>query len=329
MSKIDLAAAVEECRRADSFLLTTHTGPDGDAIGSVLGLRFFLEALGKTDITCACHDSVPVAYDWVSGADEFVNATALRDRYDLVIIIDVAQRARIGTIADAIHTDERVMVLDHHREENPCGDVNFVDRTYASASEIVAGLFDAARIPVTREAAECIFVGLTTDTGSFRFGNTNPRAFRTAAALQEAGADVADIAARVFDVMSPAKAELLRRVLDHRQVSECARYAWSHLTQADVAEACALSEDSDGLVNYMRNLKGIEVGILFRELSPNEVKVSLRSRAGVDVSAVLRPLGGGGHAAAAGAIIELSLDEARTEVLDRVEDALGAISPHA
>ena len=325
MSKIDLAAAVAECRAATSFLVTTHAGPDGDAIGSALGVRYFLEALGKSDITCACQDSVPLVYRWMRGADEIVNADAMRDAYDLVIIIDVAQRERIGTIGAAIGADQRVMVLDHHREENPCGTVNFVDYTYASASEIVAGLFDAAEMPMTLAAAECIYVGLTTDTGSFRYGNTNPRAFRTAAALQEAGVDTADISARVFDVMSPAKAELLQRVLEHREVSDCGRFAWTYLTEADLEEAHALPEDSDGLVNYMLNLQGMEVGMLFRELAPAKVKVSVRSRGSVDASAALRPLGGGGHAGAAGAVIESAMDAAQAMVLERIQETLGAI----
>ncbi len=325
MNRIDLEGVVEECRKAESFLITSHAGPDGDSVGSMLAMRHFLKALGKTDITSACHDPVPRIYDWLPGAEEIVDADNVRAAYDLVLVLDVAQLERIGSVGTRLSADQRILVLDHHREEDPCGTVNFIDYTYASASEIVVELFDVAGVTITREAAECAYVGLTTDTGSFKYANTDPRAHRTAARLLETGIDVSDISARVFDVMSLPKSDLLRRVLERTQLSECTRYAWSHVTEEDMIEADAMSEDVDGLVNYVRNLEGVEVGMLFRELGAERVKVSMRSRGKVDASEVLRPLGGGGHAGAAGATLHLSLEEGRARVLGAVEEALGAI----
>lgn len=325
MKRIDLKGVVDECRGADSFLVTTHTSPDGDAIGSILAMRHFLIALGKEDVTCATHDPVPRVYDWLPGAVEIENTDNLRDAYGLVVVLDVAQLARIGSVAMCFSPEQRILVLDHHREENPCGTVNFIDHTYASASEIVAELFDVSGLAITREAAECAYVGLTTDTGSFKYANTDARAHRCAARLLEAGIDVSGISSRVFDVMSLPKSDLLRRVLERLQVSDCARYAWSYVTEQDLIEADATSEDVDGLVNFVRNLEAIEVGMLFRELERNSMKVSMRSRGRMNAADVLRPLGGGGHAGAAGATLQLTLEEGRAHVLQAVEEALGAI----
>lgn len=325
MDRIDLKEAVAECRRANSFLVTTHSGPDGDAIGSIMAMRHFLDALGKMDVTCACHDPAPRIYDWIPGTEAIVDSDNIEASYDLVVVLDVAQLERIGAIGTKISPEQRILVLDHHRGDESCGTVNFIDHTYASASEIVAGLFEAAEIPITKEAATCIYVGLTTDTGSFKFSNTDPRAHRTAAKLIEAGADVSDISSRVFDRMSFPKGDLLRRVLERLQIGESARYAWSYVTEKDMIEADAMSEDVDGLVNFVRNLEGIEVGMLFRELEEGKVKVSMRSQGKVNAADVLKPLGGGGHAGAAGATMHFSLDEARKRVLGAVDEALGAI----
>jgi len=325
MGRINLRDLVEECRKADSFLITSHTGPDGDSVGSMLAMRHFLNALGKTDVTCASHDPVPRVYDWLPGAEEIVDADTMRGAYDLVVVLDVAQRDRIGSVGTRLSPDQRILVLDHHREEEPFGTVNFIDHTYASTSEIIVELFEAAGLEISREAADCAYVGLTTDTGSFKYANTDARAHRTAARLLEAGVDVSDISSRIFDVMSLAKSDLLRRVLERMQVSECARYAWSHVTEQDLVEAEAKSEDVDGLVNFVRNLEGIEVGMLFRELGPERVKVSMRSRGKLKASEVLKPFGGGGHAGAAGATLHLGLENGRAAVLGAVEEALGAI----
>jgi phosphoesterase RecJ-like protein len=323
MKRVDLQGVVEACRAADSFLVASHSTPDGDAIGSILAMRAFLRALGKTDITCACHDAVPRMYEWVPGAEDLVRAGRLREAYDLVIVMDVAQRERLGDVAKRIGADQRVVILDHHPEEAPFGTLNFVDPTYASCSQIVVDLYAEAGLRMSLEAATAAYVGLTTDTGSFRFGNTDARAHRHAALLLEAGVDPAEVASRVFDVISPEKLELLRRVLDRVRRSACGRVAWAHLTAADLTAARADAEDVEGLVNFVRNLEGVQVGILFRELKPGRVKVSMRARSPINAGQLLKPLGGGGHAGAAGAILLSSLDESIGQVVAQVESALG------
>lgn len=317
----DFSGVLAELEAADRFVLTTHTGPDGDAIGSMLGLRHLLEALGKTDVMCVCHDPVPRPCAWLPGADAVGRPDGLIDA-DLVVILDVAQWDRIGDAASCAPADARVLVLDHHLEEHPCGDCFFIDASYAAAGEIVAELFIAAGLPFTYEAAACLYVAQTTDTGGYRFSNTTPRSHRIAAALLETGLDVFEINYRVSDELSPAKAELLTRVLERRRSAAGGKAAYSELYAADAAEVGARDEDYNQLVNYMRNLQGVHVGILFRELDAATTKISFRSHGAFNSAAFLQRLGGGGHAAAAGATVNRPLAETRALVLRLLPDIL-------
>lgn len=323
MSLITLEEALETIQAADSFLITTHTAPDGDAIGSMLGLWHLLLALGKTDITPACQDPVPVKYAWMPNTDLIVNESGMKERYDLAVIIDVAQRARIGTIGEHFAADQSILVLDHHREDNPCGDKNFMDPTLSSAAEIVSDLFRLAGIKIEKDAAECIYVGLSTDTGGFRYGNTDSRSHDHAEELVATGIDVAEISARVFNDITPGKLAMTRIVLDNLEIGDCGKYAYSFVTREDLHDNSAKDEDTEGLVNFARDIIGVQVGMLFREISEDLTKVSMRSKAPFDSSACLKEFGGGGHAGAAGATISASVEEARDMVVNAVRGQLG------
>lgn len=322
MSLITLDEAFESLQRADSILITTHTAPDGDAIGSMLGLRHLLFELGKTDVTAACQDPVPVKYDWMPMTDVIINESGMRDRYDLVVIIDVAQRARIGTIGEQFHDDQEILVLDHHREDNPCGHKNFMDPTLSSAAEIVADLYRLAGVAMTKDAAECIYVGLSTDTGGFRYANTDARSHNHAEELVATGIDVSEISARVFNDITPAKLAMTRIVLDNLKIGDSGKYAYSFVTQEDLHDNNAKDDDTEGLVNYARDIVGVQVGMLFREISHEVTKVSMRSKAPFDSSSCLKAFGGGGHAGAAGATINAPVEETRDMIVGAVRKHL-------
>ena len=329
MTTNSLEDVLAACRIAESILVTSHTGPDGDSIGCTLGMRFLLEALGKKNVTCASQDAVPRIYAWMPGAAEIVGPEKVQGPYDLVVVLDVAQRARIGRVGEKLPEDQRFVIIDHHPEEAPFGAINFVDKSYASCAEIVLELFDIAELTPSLDAAIAIYVGLVTDTGSFRYGNTDARALRNAARLIDLGVDFVDITSRVFDVMSPAKLELTRRVLTRIERGDCGRFAWSYLNDIDLKQADASAEDTEGLINYVRNLEGVEVAAFFRELDGGKVKASLRTRGTVDAGKLLKPLGGGGHFGAAGVVMRAPLREAIEKVTECIADALGPPSTTA
>ena len=291
----------------------------------MLSLYHLLKGMGKESILCTCQDPVPRRYEWLPGAEGVVSEEAISGPYDLVVITDVAQVERTGTIAAHIEADQEILVLDHHLDEAPGGTWHFVDPSYSSASEIIIGLYEASGVSITVEAAECAYVGLTTDTGGFRFSNTNVRAHQSSIALIEAGVDVGEISSRVFEVISVPKSKLLRVLLDRLDISACGRFAHSTLTEADMASAGAAGEDVDGLVNFARNIEGVQVGVLFRKLDANKVKVSVRSLGEFNSAALLNGFGGGGHAGAAGAELKMDLQSAQRAILDGVRERLNSM----
>lgn len=323
MNRISYADAVRTLRDAESVLITTHAGPDGDAIGSALGVYHLLRAMGKERVTLASHDPVPRMYRWLHGADRFVLPPDITGEYALGVIVDVAQFDRCGDVEPHLRNCAEVLVLDHHLEENPCGDMHVIETGFASASEVIFELYWEAGVELTREAAECLYVGLATDTGGFRHSNTNADAHRRASVLLEAGVDAHDVSNRVFETYSKAKLALLEKTLERLTVTAEGRVAHTYLTQRDMNETHAAQEDIEGLVNFARNLEGVEVGILFREVEDGKkIKVSVRSGDGFNAAACLQPLGGGGHKGAAGLTLEKPLDIAKEEVLHAVHEKL-------
>lgn len=228
----------------------------------------------------------------------------------------------MGAVDRAIPPGATVVVIDHHLCQDPDGDLNFVDPTYAAVGEIIANLFDRAGLVPSYEAAQCAYVALATDTGGFRFSNTTPRALRVAANLVETGIDVAEISARIFDAMSPGKFRLLAHLLNNVQFTLGGRLAYAAATQSDMDGAAAQSEDTDGLINFARNVEGVDVAILFREEDPHTTKVSLRSTHAFNAAKALEAFGGGGHASAAGATVDMPLETARSRVLARVRELM-------
>lgn len=323
MAKTDLTGIVAKLQAAESFLVCTHASPDGDAIGSMLATWHLLHAMGKDKVTCACEDPVPQIYRWLPGAEQVVDASGPLPSFDIAVLVDVSKRDRLGRVDQLIGAHPEIIVIDHHLDDSPCGHFQFVDPSYAAVGEIIAALFEQAGLPLSREAAVCIYVALATDTGSFRFANTTPRSHRVAAALLDTGISVGEIAARIFDEMSFAKFKLLIRLLDHARLSTQGRLAHSEITKKDLDETGATEEDLDGLINFVRNIEGVDVAILFREVDPDTTKVSFRSRKPFNSAAFLQRFGGGGHAGAAGATVEAPLEEVRETILREVRAALG------
>jgi bifunctional oligoribonuclease and PAP phosphatase NrnA len=319
MKLVDLSDALAVLRGANRVLITTHANPDGDAVGSMLGCKYLLEALGDAKVDCAMQDHVPGNLTWLPGVDDILLPHEIHGDYDLYVITDVAQFKRIGGVHDRIAADRTVLVLDHHLETEPCGTLNYMNHELASASEIILDLFEEAGLTPGKYAAECIYVGLVTDTGGFRYQNTTSRTHAHARMLLEAGIDVSTIASRLFDDITMGKFELTKRVLSRMVVGARGRYAYSYLLHDDLTEVGASNDDVEGLVNYARNLEGVQVGILFRELENGRTKVSMRSHNRFNSSDCLKAFGGGGHAGAAGATLDIPLKAALDSIVHAVE----------
>src|ERR1700722_3115747 len=262
--------AVNALCSAQRVVVSSHVNPDGDALGSTLALTHALRKMGK-DVTPLLTDGVPEIYRWLPGAD-LVNTSTDRRDFDLAIVCDAGAMIRVGrSIVPVIESAPIVIDIDHHVADGPFGDIRILDASAAATAELVWPLLQrlsrSTRIElVDSDIAQCLMAGLITDTGSFRFPNTTPYSFQLAAKLQQLGAAPAPITELVFETRSFASIKLLGRALDSLQVSEDGRVAWARVTAADFDEFGASDAETEGVVNHVRAIKDVQVGLLFREI---------------------------------------------------------------
>jgi phosphoesterase RecJ-like protein len=307
-------------RGHERFLVTSHENPDGDALGSLLGAHLTLTQLGKDSVmTMSGQAPLPAEYRFLRLNERGLLRKPPEDQADRVLLaVDCANATRI---ADPSLLDRAPLTIniDHHHDNTSFADVNLVVPEASSTGELLADVVRALDLTLTKEIAEALYVALVTDTGRFQYTNTTPKALRLAADLVEAGADVHKVFRGVYETVQFAKLKLLARALDRAQVFDGGRIVVSYLLRGDFAEVGAEEPYSEGIIDYLRAVEGAELAALIREPprdgSPAR-KVSLRSSVDeLDVSAVARTFGGGGHRQAAGFGTDLSIDEITTRIV--------------
>jgi bifunctional oligoribonuclease and PAP phosphatase NrnA len=309
LSSTGITEVLEQIRRRDHFVLTSHARPDGDAVGSVLACCQLLRALGK-DAQVVLSDGVPVIYRPLPFADAVVQAPSVNGRYDAAILLecDSVARCRLQGL------EGRFLInIDHHQSAKLFADVNWIDPAACAIAEMIFRLARAAKVKVTPEMATCLYTGLLTDTGSFCYPGTTAQTFDLARELVEFGADPVGIAQNVYFSRPTSKMRLLGAALSnlHREGA----LAWMYVTREEVERAGALDEDAEGLVNYALGIAGVEVAVFFRELADHHFRVSLRSKGAVDVARIAEGFGGGGHTCASGCCLAGPLSLAAERVL--------------
>jgi bifunctional oligoribonuclease and PAP phosphatase NrnA len=317
----ELARLLEGKRRV---ILTTHLNADGDGAGCEAALLSLLLERGiegwivnPTPFPELFRFLLPDpgrVLDAAGAEAEERSRTA-----DLCVVLDTGEKSRIGRVNPLVEGIP-LAVIDHHPPgEDPLEGFSLRDSTAAAAGELVFDLAQALEGPWTRSVLEGLYVALLTDTGSFRFSNSTPRAHRITAELIERGAVPDVLHRRVYGNVPARRFHLLQEALSSLGVSEEGRVAWMTVPADRFAQLGCTSEDLDGLVDYPRELEGVEVGLLFRELEGGSVKVSLRSNEFVDVNAAAREFGGGGHVRAAGALVKGRVEEVREAIVRRME----------
>jgi bifunctional oligoribonuclease and PAP phosphatase NrnA len=311
-TKSELAAVADAIRGRERFLLTTHENPDGDALGSLLAAKLALDQLGK-DAVMVLYGDAPLP-----GEYQFMPLAELRRRWPddvserALVALDCANESRIAD-PDVLGRVPFTINIDHHHDNTRFGDVDLVVADASSTSEIVRDLFDELGVELAPEIAEPLYIALVTDTGRFQYANTTPKALRLAADLVEAGANVHRIFQGVYESVQFAKLKLLARALDRAQVYEGGRIVVSYLLRTDFAEVGAAEPYSEGIIDYLRAVEGADMAVLIREpprMDGPTRRVSLRASIDeLDVSAIARKSGGGGHRQAAGFSSEASIEE--------------------
>ncbi len=295
---ISLAEAAALIRNAGRMCFFLHVSPDGDSIGSTLGVYHALKSAGK-DVVLPLADPIPRVYHFLPGWDTaFTPWQQVQGPFDLAVFLDCGDRSRVGEAEPVVRMCPQVLNIDHHATNTVYGDYNYLDLSAAAVGEVAYNLLQELGLPLTRDIATCLYTSIVTDTGSFKYESTTARTHQIVAELLALGAKPYDVAAAVYENETQTSLKLLGQSLLTLQVA--GRLAWLQVDQAMLQATGASEEDTEGIVNYARAIAGVEVGCFFRETAGGAVKVSLRSRGEVDVGAVAVSLGGGGHARAAG-----------------------------
>jgi phosphoesterase RecJ-like protein len=309
------------------FIVTTHKSPEGDAIGSAVALKEFLKDLGK-DVVMVNYDPVPPVYrfldefkgEWIHKPREIKEKV---DEAEVIFIVDVAGDNQLGPLAGIIKDSKIIKVrIDHHRTNDVVADVNVVDENASATGELVYGLIKSMRGNISQKMAEALYLAIATDTGWFRFTNTNAKVFNICKELMKLGVNVSSIYEKIFQSKSWDYINLLRLVLSSVRMECVGRFAWFKLTKDMLKSSQIKHVDTEPLMDLIRGVEIVEVIALFREQGRGKVKVSLRSKHDVDVSRLAAQFGGGGHSRAAGASITGSMDDVVEEVVGITKQAL-------
>ncbi|GAB7054027.1 MULTISPECIES: bifunctional oligoribonuclease/PAP phosphatase NrnA [unclassified Paenibacillus] len=314
-----LRSAAEFIRNNDDFLVVSHVQPDGDASGSTFAMAWLLKSLNKK-ATLINEGRIPEKFMYMAGSFSVIPYELERPErtFRTIISVDCADFERIGQVRSCFAPQWQLLNIDHHATNDNFGQVNLVRADAAATVEVLYDLALELGVELTRELSICIYSGLLTDTGGFRYANTTPKVLQIAADMLARGVQGHKLAERLLETMTYGQVSLLKRSLSTLSFAHNNRAAWLYVTLDDLSSTEATSEDMDGLVNYARNVEGVEVGMLFKEKQPGSVKVSLRSAGQADVAAIAKRFGGGGHVRAAGCTISGSLEEAIEQVVKEV-----------
>ncbi|MGI6065036.1 MAG: DHH family phosphoesterase [Bacillota bacterium] len=318
-----LKEIVDIIKKSDNILLTSHIMPDGDSMGSVLGLGMALESLSKK-VYMVMEDPIPQLYHFLAGSNRIISPDSFKENPELVIFLDCTEYSRAGSgWFEKFNTDTVIINIDHHISNQHFAKINYVDGSAAATAQIICQILKEMNVPCSQEIATALYVGIVMDTGSFKYQNTTPDTLRKAAWLLEQGVDLSFIRENLYENKSLKSLQVLALALNNLQVSSDNKIAWTSLSKEALDELQVKPEHCDGIVNYPISITGVQVGLMFRETENNTIKIGLRCRTGRDVNKIANFFGGGGHKLAAGCQVDGPLEKAIKQVLEVTRKALG------
>jgi bifunctional oligoribonuclease and PAP phosphatase NrnA len=317
---------LESLNDARSVCIVGHIRPDGDCIGSQIGLALALEGVGK-EVTVWNEDVVPDKLRFLD-PDRRLRKPQAGQTFDVVVATDCASFERLGRVADHIGRRGTFINIDHHASNTKYADINWVSPREPSSGELIYDLCEWAGWKITQPIADCLFTAVSTDTGSFQYPSTTPDTLETAAHLIERGANLGKICQEVYQSFPLTRVKLLRHVYNKFRLTHGDKTAYFWLKRADYARTGASTEESEGLIDHIRAIEGVVVAIVFEEVEPELTRLSLRSKdERVNVNEVAALFGGGGHKAAAGARVAGRPLSVQRRVLGAVKRVLAGKPP--
>jgi len=314
---------IQQLQQSENIALIAHIQPDGDTIGSCLALAYFLEASGKK-VTLYCQDKIPSTLEFLYGHEKFINIISENVVYDLSIAIDCSDEGRMGGSKSVFMSGKCTMNIDHHVSNTFYADINLVDTSAAATGEIIYRIGMGLTGSINRSAAEALYTAISTDTGSFCYGNTTSQSYRIAAQLVDCGIDIERITNILYKTNRIERIRLLGRALNSLTLYEDGKIAVIEITQEDLTDTGAMESEIENMVNYAKNISGVEIGILIKETEDGTVRASFRSNGRIDVSKLAGLFGGGGHYAASGASLSMNLANAKKKILSAAREVIGA-----
>lgn len=325
MSTAELPREVDQLKdlieRSDEILIFGHKDADGDTLGCSLAFAEALHARGKT-VYVVIPPPLPDTYDWMPGFDSIVDAPPAGADVHLVLFFDAGNMERSGSAVDRIAADATIVNVDHHTSNSMFGDVNIIDADAAAVGQMVLDVFERFGWEVTPTMATNLYTALMTDTGGFRHENTNARALADGARLAALGADPSWIATMVYKSRPLTTLRLAGLAMASLKVGMDGRLAYATVTRRMLREAGAVMAESEGIIDSVNSIDGLEVAILFKEIASRLTKISVRTRGSIDAAALCARFDGGGHVRAAGAEIRLPLGEAIEQALEAAREAI-------
>lgn len=315
--RIDVASAVSRLLKQDNILLVSHKNPDGDTLGSAGGLYWALKKMGKT-AAVFCADPIHERYN-------YMELEMYRSQFTIgyVVSVDIASVQLFGETA-AQYAEQVDLCIDHHGSNTGFADVMLLDDTAAATAEIIYDIIQTMGVPIDKRIADCLYTGVSTDTGCFRFANTTARTHSVTARLIEAGADIKMLNELLFENKSKqriAVEQLALSSLEYHFDGECALVC---LTREQIAQTGAVDSDLEGITSLPRSIEGVVAGITMRQQPSGSFKISVRTKVGMDATDVCKALGGGGHKQAAGCEIVGGIEYAKAAILTETERVMNA-----
>ena len=312
---------IEELRSNDSFLIVSHINPDGDAIGSSLALAAGLTAIGKK-VTVFNNDSVPDIVGFLPGSSEIIHELSDSDKFDAAIVVDCGTPKQLGEKFNVFKGYKKLLNIDHHATNLNFADVVFLDPDACATGAMIYRILKSMQVEITREIALSIYTTIVVDTGSFHYGNSNPEAFRIAGEMVDIGVEPWVVAENLYESQPEGRIRLHAMALNTLSTHYSGKIGFIMVSKEMYKATGTTAEDTDGIVNYARSLKGVEVAMFIREISPDKYKASLRSKGRVDVTRIAERYDGGGHVNAAGCVLKGSLPEIKKNLLEATEEVL-------
>ncbi|OGL39629.1 MAG: hypothetical protein A2042_08385 [Candidatus Schekmanbacteria bacterium GWA2_38_11] len=310
--------AVEAIRISKSFLLTTHRNPDGDAIGSELALAMALWKMGKTATIKNLH-AVPGNLMFLPYVNKIHQTCKVGECYDIAVLIDCENLERCGNIFSSENYKTALINIDHHISNQNGSDYDIVNSCSSSTAEMVYRIIKELDVEIDKEISTCLFTGIFADTGGFRYSNSTPAAFEIASELMNYNIDPLEISLNLYESKSFQSQKLLGLVLNNLEISNDNKISWLTLTKDFFKKTGTSPSDAEGFINFAREIKSVEVALMFREIGESKVKVSFRSKGSINVAEIAKNFGGGGHKNAAGCVMDGSMKEVQDMVIGSIK----------